>query len=253
MNARNAAFLRPALVLRTHPEHQTADIMFLEDGWRVPGVPVMSPSLSSQSGWHDLPAETVEIDEKRGDIPDGLYLYCVVGLMRGAPVILGFLPPSRNETCFKNRFMHRLASDVYLTVDGDGNLELFHPSGSYFRLAETPGHEDLAGQDEQGRWEIRNNTQRAPHIMLQVAHGGSTRFTFHITPAGELSVSTEEPISIHAGGGALLDTPLLYCTGDVQVDGDVQANGDVRAGSVSLRKHVHNGVKRGGSYTSRPT
>jgi phage baseplate assembly protein gpV len=50
----------------------------------------------------------------------------------------------------------------------------------------------------------------------------------------------------------ILDTPLVHCTGDVQVDGTMTASEDAIGGGVSLKNHIHGGVMVGPSVTTPP-
>lgn len=45
--------------------------------------------------------------------------------------------------------------------------------------------------------------------------------------------------TVRAPTKVVLDTPLVHCTGDVQVDGTMTANEDAIGGGVSLKTHVH--------------
>lgn len=54
----------------------------------------------------------------------------------------------------------------------------------------------------------------------------------------ELRIDSAVPVYIKAEL-ITLDTPLVHCTGDVQVDGTMTANEDAIGGGVSLKTHVH--------------
>jgi hypothetical protein len=177
------------------------------------------------------------------------------------------------------RYVNRLASDVYVSVDQDGNIEVAHPSGTYFRIGETAEHEDLTGKDFNGRWKIRNNTDKAPHVKLSIGSGGEEKASFHIDPSGDLSVSTignmtvsgkqvsvtAEVVSVAAPestfAGDLTVTGLLTTAGfavigsddhpeaaisvplnstsTIHAAGNITGDADVVAQGTSLHEHAH--------------
>src|SRR5262249_10260286 len=119
-----------------------------------------------------------------------------------SPVILGFLYPQVAECLFawENFRVNRHTSDFYEVIDGQANAEWSHPSGTYFRIAETPAHADLTGQDFDKRWKITKNTERAPHVHLAVAKGGSVVADIDIDPAGNITLSHKGNLTTSTGG-----------------------------------------------------
>lgn len=80
-----------------------------------------------------------------------------------------------------------------------------------------------------------------------------------------VSPATEKPIQpgevaiftpgawLHISGGVIhAEATTLKFKGKVEVDGDVEVTGDVKAGGVSLKEHVHPGVRRANEKTDRP-
>ena len=97
------------------------------------------------------------------DDPDTNSAYAVIAFAdrnsyKTAPYCLGFIPPFRTQMMFDPQnvstslpqptqdavkkmggsYLKRTKSDVYFIVDGDGNIELAHPNGSFLRIAESP-------------------------------------------------------------------------------------------------------------------
>lgn len=264
-----------ARVVGSHPESNTVDLIFLASGVQVTGVQVMSGAAGAAHGFHDLP-QPREQDVSPSDPfagpakagSDRLTL-AVVARYRELPVVLGFLFPQVAQCLFaeRDRMVYRHASDVYFTIDGQGNTELAHPSGVSLRIAETPGHEDLTGQDFDGRWKIERNTGRSVHVQLTMPNA-----TVHITPSGAIQIDHAASLTVNTGGTATidvtgnatviapkitLDADEVECTGDVHIlgglavdgtthsVGTIDTAGDVLAGNISLRNHRHGGVQTG--------
>jgi hypothetical protein len=178
--------LRLARVERVHPGRREVDISYLDDGCRVPRVPVMAPSAAADAGVNDLP--------ERGQT-------AVVANARGGPIVLGFLfPPSTGQMAFaeRHRTVYRHPSDVYWTVDEAGNVELAHPSGAFVRLGEDPAHEDLSGQDANGAWAIGRNTARQPWLRVSLGAGPVASIT--LDPAGNLYIRADGVLRLEGDG-----------------------------------------------------
>ncbi|WP_293372288.1 hypothetical protein [Nevskia sp.] len=220
-----------AQVLRYYPESNTADIIRIEDGWRAARVPVMTGQASTDTGLSQVAApEDISVDGVATS-PDARSVVAVVAYHdRGAPIILGFLPPVQRQTLFTDgRYINRLASDVYTSVDKNGNAEWYHPSGTFVRIAEDPGHEDLTGQDFNGRWRVRRNTGRRPTVQVSVGNGGTEQASLTIDPAGNVTIAT--------GGTVTLVTPSATISGDLIVGGRMFA-----AGGISTPGNVSDGI-----------
>ena len=56
---------------------------------------------------------------------------------------------------------------------------------------------------------------------------------------GDAEITVEGTCTVKAEM-VVLDTPLVHCTGDVQVDGTMTANEDAIGGGISLKNHIHN-------------
>ncbi len=217
-----------AHVVRYYPESNTADIVRVEDGWRAARVPVIAGQASTSSGLHQVVDPESISPEGAPTAPDARVVIAVVAYHdRGAPIILGFLPPAVRETLFADgRYVNRLASDVYVTVDKDGNTEWFHPSGTYVRIAETPDHEDLTKRDFNSRWNIHRNTGRRPHLKVSIGGGGIEQANLWVDPGGN--------VRLLARGAVVIDSPSVTIAGDLLVGGRIFAGAGISTtGNVS--------------------
>lgn len=198
--------LRLARVVGVTPEAQAVDLVFLDDGSRVPHVQVMSPDASTNTGLAgltvpDIPADTDRWEAVESGTRD---VVAVVGFYRRLPIVLGFLFPQVTQMLFRdrNRRVNRHASDVYTTVDDDGNVELYHPSGTYLRIGTTPAHEDLTGKDFDGQWKIEKNTDKAVHVHLSVKNAGQEVMSLNADPDGNVDLANQGDLNADVGGEA---------------------------------------------------
>ena len=208
--------LRLAKVTGVAPGGYSVDLLFLDDGSRVPSVQVVSPSAATDAGYNSLIAPDTGADQWSAADSNTRDLTAVVGFMQGFPVVLGFLFPQVCQMLFdrQNFEVKRHPSDVYTTIDDDGNVEVFHPSGTYLRIGETPDHEDLTGQDIDGLWKISKNTEKAVHVNLTVKSAGTTKATVSIDPSGNISAMASGNINLTAAGDIVLNAG-----GNVDING----------------------------------
>lgn len=274
-----------AKVVAIHPESNCVDVVVLRTGARLAAVRVLSATATGQTGIANLhlPDCTGGYDSDntgKRDIVAALEYY------REMPFVVGFLYPEVSECLFARPDfkVDRHASDVYHTINANGDMELHHPSGAYVRIAESPAHEDLTGQDYDGIWSIQRNTGRAVHIHIEQAGGVAS---VNIDPAGNidiihdgnltaatggnLSASVGGNISATAGGtatvtsgGAMeLNAPLITLNapnivlngaltqgkggngGACAMLGPITVINDVIAGGKSLMNHDHQGDSGG--------
>lgn len=183
-----------AKVVAIHPESNQVDVVCLRTGARYAGVRVLSPVATGQTGTANLhmPDCTNGYDSEntgKRDVVAGICFY------REVPFVVGFLYPEVSECLFdRNDFkVDRHASDVYSTVDANGDMELHHPSGAYVRIAQDPAHEDLTGKDYDGIWAIKRNTDKRVHIHVEQA--GGVAFV-DITPDGQIDVYAKLDINV---------------------------------------------------------
>ena len=281
---RSVDSIRIARVTAVHPKAHAVDLIIANDGTRYSMVQVMAMA-GTDWGRVDLP--NVVRPKADGDYMEGLgytgarEMNAVVAFYQDGPVVLGFLLPQDCQMTFpdENRRVDRHASGVYSTIDGAGNFELAHPSGTFLRMATSPGHEDLTGQDFDGSWAV---PEADPvHVHLEVAGSGGAKVTIDLAPDGTVTVNAAGAVSVTAGGAATvtapsvtLDTPATHCTGTLTVDGLLtykaglagtgggpgtvitgsitQTGGAMSSNGVSLSSHHHTGVQTGSGNTGGP-
>jgi hypothetical protein len=236
--------MRRGIVVATHPEDHSVDLV-MSDGRRLVGVQVMSNSASARTGTVDLPA--VPEKKNKWDItkPDGQDMVALVEFAGDVPVVVGFLFPQINQMTFadpKMRFS-RHQSDVATSIDGDGNIQVVHPSGTYIRIGESPDVVDYAGKNFDESLATDRNTDKQVNIRIGMAGGV---MTLTMAPDGKVTLETESTVDVKAEQ-INFDTPLLAVTGQIV------AQGDVIGQNVSLATHVHPGVMFGYSSTLPPT
>lgn len=231
--------LRKAIVVETHPEDNSVDLVMSDDGSRLVGVQVVTYGASTRTGLVDLPeipqrANKWDITQRTGQDIEAL-----VGFIQdGNPVVVGFIYPQISQMTFEeHRRFNRHRSDVYTTIDEDGNIELYHPSGVFIRIAESPGHEDLTNQNYDQNLKLDRNTKRRLYVRVFIPDSG----TFTMDPLGNATLEMVKTITLLADGGSL-----------VVRSGGVYCSPDVFAGGVSLRTHRHTGVEPGGGISGPP-
>lgn len=214
---------RKGIVVACHPEDNSVDLVMCDDGARLSGVPVMAHSASARSGSVDMPEMPNTSGDAKWDITKrhGQDMEALVATMgRGNPIVAGFLYPQISQMTFKDakRKFSRHQSDVYHTIDGDGNMELYHPSGAYVRIAENLDHEDLEKKNFDESLVLDRNKDKK--VGMRVSLGG---VTFDIKD-GVVKITATK----------------------------VEVSGDVIAGGVSLKTHNHSGVKAGAETSGPP-
>lgn len=264
--------LRRGIVVATHPEDHSVDLVMTDDGSRLVGVQVATPSGSTRTGTVDLPAVPEKADKWNISEPTDQEMIALVGYVQGNPVVLSFMYPQINQVLSSDpkRRVSRHQSDVQWSIDGDGNIQLDHPSGTYVRIGESPDREETAGANADGNAAIDRNTGRKVHIRIGLA-GGAAEIT--ITPDGAISIKNNQTVDIESGGAVTvispsvtLDTPEATCTGNLTVDGaltykggmigsgggaaasitgnvnvegSINATGDILAGGSNSNHHSH--------------
>lgn len=230
-----------ARVTAVHPETGAIDCVCIATRRRFAGVRVVQPGASSNTGRLDLPEPKLGADSSQTDpalMPLGAReVVAVIAFFGGRALCLGFVPPRTSQMYFEaGRRIDRHQSDVYTTIDANGNTEWRHPSGTLVRISESATPEDLTGQDADGSFAITRNTDRAPGLHVRLANGGQTKFELVATPDGNVTMSVAGTLTVNA--------PTTNWTGDITVTG-----GDVVADGISLKTHVH---KSGSSTTGQP-
>jgi hypothetical protein len=214
--------MRFARVVAVHPESHSVDLVDTETGVRLAEVKVMGSSSGDTGSWSVPSVQRPTNDAEAGDVSspgrDLIAAYSVVDDIRA--IVHGFVTPNGSQTGMKqdDRSVSRHASGAYTTTAPDGSMELFHPSGTYFRVG-AGEHEDLSAHSGDGTW-TETTGAAAPSITL-------------VTGGFKLQVSP--------GGVATINFASLKLTGPVTVEGELHVTGEVIAKfggpSVTLSQH----------------
>jgi len=196
-----------ARVVDIHPESHAVDIVIMDDNRRFAGVQVVSGAAGTNFGINDLAVpDAIGYEAQNTGTRD---IYAVVAFTAcGVPLVIGFLYPQISQMLFedKERMIYRHASDVYVTIDKRGNMEVSHPSGTYLRIGEGPQHDDLTGRDYDKIWKIERNKDSAPNVHLEVGYGGKINAVVDITPDGDVSINNYGGTSIISVGQVYIES-----------------------------------------------
>lgn len=251
--------LRKGLVVATHVEDNSVDLVMADNGERLAGVQVITLDGSTRTGTADLPLMPEK--NNKWDVTERTEqdMIAIVGSVFGIPVVVGFLFPQINQILPKKgskRKFKRHQSDVQTSIDGDGNIQIVHPSGTYVRIAESPDLENLDGLNADENAKTDRNTLRRVSVRIGLA-GGAAVIT--ITPDGAASFSLDSDFVVTSKGNATIkcneatiDAPTTKVTNELFVGGNVVCDKDVIASGVSLVNHTHGGVMAGPSQTGKP-
>lgn len=206
--------LRIARVVEFHPEENSADLVFLDDGSRAVGVQIMSAFAGSDTGTMYLPQpDRHEADEDRWSpkLTGKRDVLAVVAHLRVMPVVLGFMPPQVTQLAFDhsehpNMLLERHASDFERVVRDDGSMTLRHPNGTHITIGSVP---DLEGKDFDRIYQRSRNKDASLPITVEVAAGGEVRARITMTPSGNVSVWAEKQVAIEAGEHILIQAPRV--------------------------------------------
>lgn len=244
--------LRRGIVVATHPEDHSVDLVMSDNGARLVGVQVQTPNGSTRSGSVDLP----DVPEKpnKWDVSKetGQDMIATVDTLNGQPIVTGFLYPQINQMLSKDprALVGRHQSDVTWNIDRQGNAQIVHPSGAYIRIGETPDLVPTDGANADGNSKIDRNVGRKVHVRIGLA-GQVVVLT--MSPEGNVTLKMEQNLDIEcvaatvkASANILFDTPKAHFTGEVTSDGDMIA------GTVSVQHHVTTGVKSGNELSGPP-
>lgn len=256
-----------AQVVDIHPESNSVDVVLMRNGQRIANVQVLHPSAGSTFGHIDLAIPDLTDPDKYETIrTDTQDIYCLVCATSFRPVCLGFLYPQRSQMLFeeKERRLDRHTSDVYTSVDKDGNVEVYHPSGTFLRIGVDSQHEDLTGLDYDQLWAIEKNTDKAVDVRIHVRNAGGFKSEILLTKDGELKIQTVGDITVEGGedisvtavgdismttGGTMtLEAEQLNVNAPVVITGDSVSHNGINIGD----DHVHSGVDPGGGDSGPP-
>lgn len=265
---------RKGLVTATHSEDYSVDLIMADDGSPMIGVQVLTPNGSTRSGMVDLPAISKSANWRDVSKPTGQDMHAIVGFVGSHPVVTGFLYPQVNQmthTDPKLR-MDRHQSDVIHTIDGDGNIQLAHPSGLFVRIGGTPEKVDYAGKNADASLAVDRNTGTTPYVrvsmpggkaVLTIAPDGAvtltTETTIDVTAQGDINVTTHANAHVIADGMATITTPhatidaaTTDITGNLNVAGSTALHAVTSNGHDISSTHRHTGVTAGPSLTGVP-
>lgn len=225
---------RIGYVVAVHPEDHSVDLVMADNGERLIGVQVPTLNGSTRTGTIDLPAVPEKKDKWDITQLTGQDMKAIVGYVGRNPVVRGFLFPQVNQMLSKDPKMRidRHQSDVMTTIDGDGNIQLTHPSGTYIRIGETPDKVDMAGKNADGSAAFDRNTGRRVNIRIGLA-GGVLELT--MTPTGGVLLKAAEGIDIEAGTDSTFKAPKLTLDADVEITKSLKVAGDTQLQSVTSR------------------
>lgn len=277
--------MKRGIVVATHPGDHSVDLVLTDTGQRLVGVQVLSPNGSTRSGTVDMPA--VPERSNKWDITQetGQDIHAVVGFIGSMPVVTGFIYPQISQMTFDDPKLRvqRHQSDVYSTIDGDGNIQLRHPSGFYLRIGETPDFSAPVNADKS--LAIDRNTSRNVYLRLELA-GNVAKLT--MTPQGEctleldqsfnllakedikfkadgniemeaggsVSVKAGSAINTESGGNTTIKAPTTNLDSNANVSGNTSINGSTSVKAITSNgknisdSHFH--LNSGGPATGGP-
>lgn len=249
--------LRKAIVVEVHPQDHSVDLVMLDDGTRHIGVQVQTPNGSARTGMVDLPE--IPKSDNKWDITkrNGQDMEALVDFVGRTPVVTGFTFPQINQMLLKDpkarRFRHQ--SDVETLIDGDGNVQITLPGGTYMRMGETIEVDALDGKYADASTTDRN---KAKAVNIHIGMGGGV-LEFTMSANGAVTLRCNQGVGIDAGQAVTikapsvtLDTPDTHLTGNLTVDGETSVQAIASRGHNISSNHVHTGVIPGGANTGAP-
>lgn len=191
--------LRQGVVVATHPEDHSVDLVMVDNGERLIGVQVQTPSGSSRTGTVDMPEVPERKDKWDITKPTGQDMIAFVDYVGRNPIVTGFRYPQINQMLFKDPKMRfsRHQSDVMSYIDGDGNMGIMHPSGAFIQIGEKPEKPELANKNADASLAADRNTGTKVHLRIELA-GNVARLT--MTPDGTCELLLEKDFDLKAKG-----------------------------------------------------
>ena len=188
-----------AKVAAGNPDRNTVDIVMASTGEQYEGVRVSSSSAGTRFGNIDIPQPDLPPSGDKWDLDFNFEndVLAVVSFLGAEVFVMGFVYPEVSQMLFKEqRSIRRHASDVYESIDGDGNYELSHPSGTYIRIGTSSAHEDLTGKDVDAKWAIDKNTDKEVNLHLSVHNAGTEKAFINIAPDGGVTIKTSTKVTV---------------------------------------------------------
>lgn len=225
--------LRKGIVVATHPEDYSVDLVMVDNGERLVGVQVMTSNGSARTGTVDLPDVPEKKDKWDITQENGQDMHAIVDYVGRTPIVTGFLFPQISQMTFKDPKMRfsRHQSDVMTYTDGDGNFGIIHPSGAFIQVGEKPEMPELADKNADTSLKPDRNTDKKVYLRVALA-GNVAELT--LTPEGSCTLKLKKDMDIEVEGHAnvtcndatveakekvTIDTPETRCTGNLTVDG----------------------------------
>ena len=241
-------------VIKVHQHDNSLDIQLSYDGSMLTAVPLIGPMMTSSSG-------VVNMHHAEGNAQDGpgsatRDICVIVARTSGGFVALGFLSLQVNQMAFNraNFKIDRHASDVYHTIDNSGNVEFSHPSGTFVRVATSPEHENLSGQDTDKIWSITRNKSAAVWLSVVVANAGGVKADIRIDPSGNVTLSNVGDLTLTTTGNTSISAASVTINGPTTINGTTAINGaGLTHNGVNVGfDHVHGGIVPGDGFTLGP-
>ncbi len=231
--------LELARVVAVNPATHSLDCLILRTNQRCPGVPLLMPSASSDTGASVLPVVDAPQGDERWNLPPSggrIALAVLAPTAGGNWIAVGMMMPPQNSVLNRAgaQAVTRHASGAWHMIAPDGTMTIGHPSGATITLGPTLAAPDPNGADAQGGWQPGPNGGAAPGLKVAMPSGAT------------VTIAADGKVTIKAIGTLAVDAPKATFTGDVE------AQGDVKAGSISLRGHRHGGVQGGAGQTGTP-
>ena len=251
-------------ITKIYPGSHSVDCIDLETGDPVARAVVVTSAITSNTGLAELAS------------PASREILGLLEVVSGLPLITGFLPPRVSQVLFDEaeRRIDRHPSDVYSTIDAGGEMEIYHPSGTFFRIGVSTAHDDLTGQNHDANWAIANNTDKQVSVHLEVANAASGSVaTLTIDPSGNITIDSRGAFTATADNGFTFNGDSVF-NGNVTINGTenvtdvctvgnlislgtagtgmVIVTGGLAIDGIQFGTHVHGGVTSGTSVTGAP-
>lgn len=242
--------LRRGIVVATHPEDHSVDLVMADNGSRLVGVQVISQNGSTRTGSTDLPDTPVR--KNKWDVTEETdqEMIALVDNVGGIPVVIGFLFPQINQMLWNDPKlkMSRHQSDVSWMVDGEANIQLDHPSGAYIRIGEEPARVVMDKTNADGSSVKDRNLERKVNVRIGLA---DNMVEVTLTPDGDMIVKLKKNLEVDADGLMRMTTKQTF---DIQAVGNITLKTDADAvvsagGSINAEAKGDVTVKAGGNAT----
>lgn len=256
--------MRKGIVVEVHPEDHSVDLVMADDGSRLTGVQVATPNGSTRTGTVDLPEIPKRKDKWDVTEPTGQDMHALVSFVGRHPVVTGFLYPQVNQMLSKDPKlkMSRHQSDVVTSIDGEGNIQLEHPSGLFLRIGSAPDKQDFKKKNADESAELDRNTSTTPYVRLSMAGGKAvltiapdgavsltSETTVDIEAKGNVTVKTDASALVEAAGSATVKAPTITLDGNTNITGNLDVAGSTTVKGItsngkdisSTHKHLNSG------------